>query len=130
MLYNVVSSAVYSIYYSYHISHFSNSTKIIFYSGSRGLPRPWKSTFDQTLISSVSACIPYLGACDSPGALRWLVALAQHAAQSLGRTTAADLVSRCLTLLERTAKCLRERADVYHHLLRARYDLVTSFINK
>ncbi|XP_049878015.1 baculoviral IAP repeat-containing protein 6 isoform X2 [Pectinophora gossypiella] len=88
--------------------------------GVRQLPKPWKSTFEQTLINSVVACIPYLGGCSSPGALRWLVALAQHAT---GRGAAPDLVARCQALLESTAKCLRERADVYHHLLKARFGL-------
>ncbi|KAI5632912.1 inhibitor of apoptosis domain-containing protein [Phthorimaea operculella] len=86
--------------------------------GVRSLPKPWNSTFEQTLINSVTACIPYLGACESPGALRWLVALAQHA---VGRSAASELVSKCLSLLEKTAKCLVERTDVYHHVLRARY---------
>ncbi|RVE55239.1 hypothetical protein evm_000137 [Chilo suppressalis] len=84
--------------------------------GVKQLPKPWKCTFEQTLMSSVSACIPYLGACESPGALRWLAALAQHTTQ---RAAAADLVRNCLALLERTARCLRDRADVYHQLLRA-----------
>lgn len=89
--------------------------------GVKQLPKPWKSTFEQTLTTSVSGCIPYLGACESPGALRWLAALAQHATQHASqRSGAAALVAGCLALLERTARCLRDRADVYHQLLRAR----------
>ncbi|KAG7298094.1 hypothetical protein JYU34_018862 [Plutella xylostella] len=88
--------------------------------GVKQLAKPWKSTFEQTLTNSVSACIPLLGACDSPGAMKWLVALAQHVTN---REAATGLVSRCLALLERTAKCIRERGNVYHHLLRARFGL-------
>jgi hypothetical protein len=85
------------------------------------LPKPWKCTFEQSVMSSVSACVPYLGACSSPGALRWLVALAQHAAGGGGGGGGgARLVAACLALLERTARCLRDRADLYHQLLRAR----------
>ncbi|XP_063387363.1 baculoviral IAP repeat-containing protein 6 [Cydia fagiglandana] len=88
--------------------------------GVKQLPKPWKSTFDATLTTVLSACLPYVGACESPGALRWLVALAQHATQ---RGAAADLVAKCLALLEKTARCLAERGDDYHHLLRARFGL-------
>ncbi|XP_028176769.1 baculoviral IAP repeat-containing protein 6-like [Ostrinia furnacalis] len=91
--------------------------------GVKQLPKPWKSTFEQTLTNSVSGCIPFLGACESPGALRWLAALAQHAARGGQRQAAATLVAGCLALLERTARCLRDRADVYHQLLRARFGL-------
>ncbi|XP_037876101.1 survivin-1 isoform X3 [Bombyx mori] len=88
--------------------------------GDKQVPRPWMSTFDATLSGSVTECIPYLGACESPGALRWLVTLAQHCTH---RSTAPALVSRCQVLLEKTARCLRERAIVYHDLLRARFGL-------
>lgn len=85
--------------------------------GVKQLTKPWKSTFEQTLTASVTSCIPLLGACDSPGAMRWLVALAQHAT---GKESAPKLVANCLALLEKTAVCIRERADVYHNLLKAR----------
>ncbi|KAL4711749.1 hypothetical protein ACJJTC_015815 [Scirpophaga incertulas] len=88
--------------------------------GVKQMPKPWKCTFEQTLMGSVSACIPFLGACESPGALRWLVALAQHAAQ---RAPAAALLPPCLLLLQRAAQCLRARASPHHQLLRARFGL-------
>ncbi|XP_069360568.1 baculoviral IAP repeat-containing protein 6 isoform X2 [Maniola hyperantus] len=88
--------------------------------GVKELPKRWKATFEETLVSSVIACIPLVGACESPGALKWLMALAQHCTR---RSGASAVVAKGLTLLERTARCLRERADPYHHLLRARFGL-------
>ncbi|CAH0728119.1 unnamed protein product, partial [Brenthis ino] len=88
--------------------------------GVKELPMPWKTTFEQTLTNSVMACIPLVGASSSPGALKWLMALAQHATP---RAAAPALVARGLALLERAARCLRERADPYHQLLRARFGL-------
>ncbi|CAB3246353.1 unnamed protein product [Arctia plantaginis] len=84
------------------------------------LPKPWKSTFEQSLSGSVISCVPYVGACVSAGALRWLAALAHHA---VSRDAAPQLVARCLALLEECAKCLRDRPDVYHSLLKARFGL-------
>lgn len=89
----------------------------MFLRGEKQLPKPWKSTFEQSLSNSVISCIPYVGACISAGALRWLAALAQHA---ISREAAPALVARCLALLERSAKSLRDRPDVYHSLLKAR----------
>ncbi|XP_047537096.1 baculoviral IAP repeat-containing protein 6 [Vanessa atalanta] len=88
--------------------------------GVKELPKPWKSIFEQTLMSSVIACIPLVGACESPGALKWLMALAQHCTS---RAFAPGLVANAVALLERAARCLRARADPYHHLLRARFGL-------
>ncbi|CAH4031478.1 baculoviral IAP repeat-containing protein 6 isoform X1 [Pieris brassicae] len=88
--------------------------------GVKQLPRPWKCTFENSLTSSVIACIPLLGACESPGAVKWLMALAQYATC---RTAAPELVARCLALLEKAARCLRERSNPYHQLLRARFGL-------
>lgn len=85
------------------------------------LPKPWKTTFEQTLTSSVISCIPLVGASESPGALKWLMALAQHCTT---RVFAPGLVAKGLALLERAARCLRERADPYHDLLRARLVLL------
>lgn len=82
------------------------------------LPKPFKSSFEQTLTSSVIACIPLVGACESAGALKWLMALAQHCSK---RSAAPALVAKGLALLERAATCLRERADLYQQLLRARF---------
>ncbi|XP_061384581.1 baculoviral IAP repeat-containing protein 6 isoform X3 [Danaus plexippus] len=84
------------------------------------LPKPFKSSFEQTLTSSVIACIPLVGACESAGALKWLMALAQHCSK---RSAAPALVAKGLALLERAATCLRERADLYQQLLRARFGL-------
>uniref|UniRef100_A0A2A4K910 UBC core domain-containing protein n=1 Tax=Heliothis virescens TaxID=7102 RepID=A0A2A4K910_HELVI len=88
--------------------------------GEKQLPKPWKSTFETTLSNSVCACIPYVGASVSAGAVRWLAALAQ---QCTARAMAPALVAKCLALLERAARCLRDRPDVYHSLLRARFGL-------
>ncbi|XP_047034012.1 baculoviral IAP repeat-containing protein 6 isoform X2 [Helicoverpa zea] len=88
--------------------------------GEKQLPKPWKSTFETTLSNSVCACIPYVGASVSAGAVRWLAALAQ---QCTARAMAPALVAKCLALLERSARCLRDRPDVYHSLLRARFGL-------
>ncbi|XP_050551225.1 baculoviral IAP repeat-containing protein 6 isoform X3 [Spodoptera frugiperda] len=88
--------------------------------GEKQLPKPWKSTFETTLSSSVCACIPYVGASVSAGAVRWLAALAQ---QCTARAMAPALVAKCMALLERAAKCLSDRPDVYHSLLRARFGL-------
>ncbi|CAK1549545.1 unnamed protein product [Leptosia nina] len=88
--------------------------------GVKQLPRPWKCTFESTLTCTVISCIPLAGACESPGALKWLMALAQH---GTSRVAAPELVSRCLNLLEKAARCLRERTNPYHQLLRARFGL-------
>ncbi|XP_039757629.1 baculoviral IAP repeat-containing protein 6 isoform X2 [Pararge aegeria] len=88
--------------------------------GVKELPKRWKTTFDETLVSSVISCIPLVGACESPGALKWLMALAQHCTRG---SAAPALLAKGFSLLERTARCLRERADPYHHLLRARFGL-------
>ncbi|XP_068618996.1 baculoviral IAP repeat-containing protein 6 isoform X2 [Battus philenor] len=88
--------------------------------GVKQLPRPSKSTFEQSLSRSVLACVPYIGACESAGALKWLMALVQHA---VPRASAPELVAKCYDLLEKTAKCLHDRIDVYNHLLRARFGL-------
>ncbi|XP_059058319.1 baculoviral IAP repeat-containing protein 6 [Achroia grisella] len=85
---------------------------------------PWKSTFDETVSSGVCACIPYVGACSSAGALRWLMALAQAGGPPAAAPAPAPaLLQRCLALLHATATCLAARADPYHHLLRARFGL-------
>ncbi|KAJ8724125.1 hypothetical protein PYW07_008105 [Mythimna separata] len=88
--------------------------------GEKQLPKRWKSTFEATLSNSVCACIPYVGASVSAGAVRWLAALAQ---QCTAQAMAPALVAKCLALLERAARCLRDRPDVYHSLLRARFGL-------
>ncbi|XP_026725777.1 LOW QUALITY PROTEIN: baculoviral IAP repeat-containing protein 6-like [Trichoplusia ni] len=88
--------------------------------GEKQLPKSRKSSFETTLSTSVCECIPYVGASVSAGALRWLAALAQ---QATGRATAPALVAKCLALLERTSRCLTDRPDVYHSLLRARFGL-------
>ncbi|XP_053613474.1 baculoviral IAP repeat-containing protein 6 isoform X2 [Plodia interpunctella] len=88
--------------------------------GVKQLPKPWKSTFETSLVEAVSGCVPYIGACASPGALRWLAALAQHATP---RQAAPALVRRCMALLEAAARCHRDRGDVYLQLLRARFGL-------
>ncbi|XP_052743953.1 baculoviral IAP repeat-containing protein 6 isoform X2 [Bicyclus anynana] len=88
--------------------------------GVKELPRRWKTTFEETLVTSVTACVPLVGACESPGALKWLMALAQHCTS---RARAPALLAKGFALLEKTARCLRERADPYHHLLRARFGL-------
>ncbi|CAK1583350.1 unnamed protein product [Parnassius mnemosyne] len=88
--------------------------------GVKQLPKPWKSTFEQSLSSSVVTWLPYVGACESAGALKWLCALAQHA---VPRLAAPRLVSTCLALLHDTARCLHQRTNVYHQLLQARFGL-------
>ncbi|XP_072930156.1 dual E2 ubiquitin-conjugating enzyme/E3 ubiquitin-protein ligase BIRC6 isoform X2 [Epargyreus clarus] len=88
--------------------------------GVKQTPAPWKSTFEQTVARHLAECVETIGACDSPGALKWLAALAQHCTP---QDTAPRLVRCLMTLLYRACRCLRDRADPYHQLLRARFGL-------
>ncbi|KOB77776.1 putative survivin, partial [Operophtera brumata] len=78
--------------------------------GQKQIVKPWKCTFELSLCRSVANCIPYMGACVSPGALRWLAALVQHAAPS---AAAPDVVQRLLDLLQHAASPLLQRADAF-----------------
>ncbi|XP_013170740.1 PREDICTED: baculoviral IAP repeat-containing protein 6 isoform X4 [Papilio xuthus] len=88
--------------------------------GVKQLPKPWKCTFESRLSQCVVSCVPYVGACGSPGALKWLAALAQHAVPP---HAAPALLAHCCRLLDLASKCLQDRTDLYHHLLRARFGL-------
>ncbi|XP_041968992.1 baculoviral IAP repeat-containing protein 6 isoform X2 [Aricia agestis] len=88
--------------------------------GASQLPRPWKTDFDSALTNVLISCIPLVGVCDSPGALKWFMALYTTRAT---RGYNPDLVTCGTTLLEHVARCLRDRDDQYHQLLRARFGL-------
>ncbi|GBP68238.1 Baculoviral IAP repeat-containing protein 6 [Eumeta japonica] len=93
---------------------------LIIRNGVKQLANPWRSVFDMSLTTCIDSCIPLLGMCDSPGAMRWLTALVMQTTTSY---KAPQVVVLCLNLLERLSKYIQERRNSYHGLLKARFGL-------